>query len=55
MPSRLHPIIAFTVKGRHAERASRDRLPQIVYRAVYVDWKLQNNREKRSISGTRAF
>ena len=25
--------------------------PQVVYRAVYVDCKLQNNREKRSFSG----
>ena len=28
--------------------------PQVVYRAVYVDCKLQNNREKRSFSGRRA-
>ena len=28
--------------------------PQLVYRAVYVDWKLQNNCEKRSFSETRA-
>ena len=28
--------------------------PQVVYRAVDVDWKLQNNCEKRSFSGTKA-
>ena len=27
----------------------------IVYRTVHLDWKLQNNREKRSISRTKEF
>ena len=56
----IHRIIAFKVKGRHVKRAFgcavfRCRMnvfhvtvkPQVVYRAVYVHWKLQNNREKR--------
>ena len=29
--------------------------PQVVYGAVYVDWKLQNIHEKRSFSSTKAF
>ena len=28
---------------------------QVVYGAVYLDWKLQNNHEKRSISRTKQF
>ena len=27
----------------------------IVYRTVHLDWKLQNNHEKRSISRTKEF
>ena len=30
-------------------------MTDIVYRTVHLDWKLQNNREKRSISRTKEF
>ena len=67
MPSGLHRIIVFTVKGRHVKLAFGCAVyrmnvlhvvvtvePQVVYIAVYVDWKLLNNHVKRSISGMRA-
>ena len=85
MPSRLHRIIAFTVKGRHvmlhvtvkpqlitsAKLSARARVhvqklasmcpahdcnkPQVVYRAVHLYRKLQNDREKSSISRKKQF
>ena len=29
--------------------------PQVVYKTFHLDWKLQNNHEKRSISQTKEF
>ena len=55
------PLI-IKIAGHYARRCALYRMivlhvttkPQVVYRAVYVDWKLQINREKRSFSETRA-
>ena len=30
-------------------------MPQVVYGTVYLDWKLQNNREKQFISRKKQF
>ena len=41
--------------GRDTPRDCYSHNVRVVYRTVHLDWKLQNNREKRSISRTKPF
>ena len=63
---RLHRIIAFVVKGRHIKLAFGRAVykmnvlhvtvkPRVVYRVVYVDWKLRKTDKKHDGKSTLLY